>query len=889
MRKCAFDSFQLLLLVVLGNMQDPLTVMSSINNNPSVKKNHPMELDSSFDSISATNLDTKSGGGWIAGMTVMHNDQEDVVSDHNGSILSRNQCLNFHHNDTHSSPSITTQTSTIEVVILGPNQPHPYAEPNRGDYKNHTHHWEVDDTVEPITICIGYIFASKKMNTMSVVMAEASKVRLGLLCTTTLTNLCTTSATTSPALSSCSARDRCHKGDNTTITSEIHNEIMHALDNDTSKYDNHNQFTLTQARLLTHEGESGATLIRNFHPDHHSQSYKNINQKHHTYGTSKNKKSSYNGSSTSTSSSQQQQPSLSPSSQSSATTIHSTKTYQILPNDSVSAKTKSAATIMNCIARDRMSHSVKLNDPAKVSKIDTIDTKKTDTSTKPVKNVVVPLRISFVPLDDSIPFIEQHSGKIDIILHKLTEDIVNASQHMQQMIFQQVQRHVNESRSEGDDEEQKSSSAVTAIDSEACNKYQQQDSSLSSYSVHSSSDVQQQLVSMERIQRLLDYNNEHQHPPPSDEYENCVNNIISTSSPYDHVSCLIDHPMAVRKVMCRAEIATTLQQCLQNVQTKSGIPVRTPKYAILRQEPKQMSDTNIQQNGATGPLHHLSFPIIVKPLVAAGSKSSHAMTIVMANNDCGNHSDHVRCTASNTKPDETLDSTASMDNAVETKMDDLHELSSILRDKYPCLCQEYSNHDAKLYKVYVLGEYISVHQRRSLPNLPTTRSKSISDVPTSNGDLTKSVQNILTPSLYTSVEFDSQRPYPHLSDFGYSSSDEDDSTMASTNNSTGDNDECNIQVTVDEVRPIVKALKQAFHLDLFGFDILITDVPQRVPTLNTANSANRAEVIPTNHRNRNKMMLVVDVNYFPSYKELTNFPSLLAQYLAQRAMLRRRQ
>ena len=324
-------------------MQGPLEVMSSINNNPSEKKKkkNTMELHSSFDSISATNLDTKSGGGWIAGMTEMHNDQEDVVSDHNGSILIRNQCLNSHHNDTPSTPSITTQTSTIEVVILGPNQPHPYAEPNRGDYKNHTHHWEVDDTVEPITICIGYIFASKKMNTMSVVMAEASKVRLGLLCTTTMTNLCTTSATTSPALSSCSARDRCHKGDNTTITSEIHNEIMHALDNDTSKYDNHNQFTLTQARLLTHEGASGATLIRNFHPDHHSQSYKNINQKHHTYGTSKNKKSSYNGSSTSTSSSQQQQPSNFNSSNPSSSTATTSRCIGVIVGNATSSSTGS--------------------------------------------------------------------------------------------------------------------------------------------------------------------------------------------------------------------------------------------------------------------------------------------------------------------------------------------------------------------------------------------------------------------------------------------------------------------------------------------------------------------------------------------------------------------
>ena len=31
-------------------------------------------------------------------------------------------------------------------------------------------------------------------------------------------------------------------------------------------------------------------------------------------------------------------------------------------------------------------------------------------------------------------------------------------------------------------------------------------------------------------------------------------------------------------------------------------------------------------------------------------------------------------------------------------------------------------------------------------------------------------------------------------------------------------------------------------------------------------------------------ILVVDMNYFPGYKEVTNFPSLLAQYLTPKAV-----
>jgi inositol-1,3,4-trisphosphate 5/6-kinase/inositol-tetrakisphosphate 1-kinase len=72
-----------------------------------------------------------------------------------------------------------------------------------------------------------------------------------------------------------------------------------------------------------------------------------------------------------------------------------------------------------------------------------------------------------------------------------------------------------------------------------------------------------------------------------------------------------------------------------------------------------------------------------------------------------------------------------------------------------------------------------------------------------------------------------------------------------------------VVVTVEEIMPVVNALKQAFGLELFGFDVLIVS--------------------------DQATMLVVDVNYFPSYKEVSNFPSLLAQYLMDRAIHGRRQ
>ena len=763
--------------------------------------------------------------------------------------------------------ALTSSTTTLEVVHLLPNQ-HLYLENNHictHDYPTYSrnnncnnNNFEVDDNVEPITICIGYIFASKKMNTMSVVMAEASKVRLGLLCTAATDAVRNISRGDPSFILSSDERG---DNDGISIKPENHHEDTPSMDNVLDNYSN--QFTLTQARLLTHEGVSS----RNYWDSFQQQPMKHTTNKNNMYsGTSKAKKSLYNGSSTSTpssssSSQQNQQPSLSPSSQSTDTTTNFNRSYSYQTKSyNYPATTTNAATNQTSdLAKDINTCSTK--DPPLVTSSEIFDTE-TYTANQIMKNVVVPLRISFVPLDDSIPFKEQHSGKIDIILHKLTEDILHASKQMMQ-------------------QQQMTTKPLQGCDTNDYSDHRQHDSPLPLYFNASSGDLRQQELSMERLQRLLDYNQEQEQLS-----KNYGGTHVSTSIPYDPMGCLIDHPMAVRKVMCRAEIADTLQRCLQNVQTKSGIPVRTPKHAILRQNERLISTNNIQQNGVKSQVQHLlrrlSFPIIVKPLVAAGTKSSHAMTIIMENGDSYRPYDRVRCTstATLTVPDDTCNDTT-IEASDQSSIDNLQELSSMLSDKYPCLCQEYSNHDAKLYKVYVLGDHVSVHQRRSLPNLPTTRSASISTVTNSNGGISNLLQQKPNPSKYTSVEFDSQRPYPHLADFGYTSTDEDD-----PDNGNDNDNKIDVQVTVDEVRPVVRALKQAFHLELFGFDILVTNVAKSTPT---STCVSNTVAGAANRHTANKMMLVVDVNYFPSYKELTNFPNLLAQYLAQRAIIRRRQ
>ena len=366
-------------------------------------------------------------------------------------------------------------------------------------------------------------------------------------------------------------------------------------------------------------------------------------------------------------------------------------------------------------------------------------------SSNPGKHL--PVRISFVPLDPDVSLKEQHGGKFDLILHKLTEDILSIA------MDDQKNHHP-------------SNEAARA-----------------------------------RVQTLLDYKNAHE----------CC--------------CLVDDPNYVQALMNRSDISKTLEKCLQNVTSASGHPVRTPRFVVVDDD-----HSNLRTKVDQAQLH---VPLIVKPLIAAGTKQSHHMTIVLQ--------------------DSAFDDEERKETKIPSKS----------------LIQQYENHNATLYKVYVMGEYVHVYHRPSLPDLPIFDSNITSSI-----DL---------------LEFDSQRPYPRLQDFGFaSSSSSSQEQRASPSSPTGaegaltTTSSTKIDVTPDEVRPVVEALKQAFGLELFGFDILISSsTPDHYETIDEEKDQDK--------RAKSKQQwLVVDVNYFPSYKEVPNFPSLLAQYLTNRVLQQRR-
>ncbi|GAX11216.1 inositol-1,3,4-trisphosphate 5/6-kinase / inositol-tetrakisphosphate 1-kinase [Fistulifera solaris] len=237
--------------------------------------------------------------------------------------------------------------------------------------------------------------------------------------------------------------------------------------------------------------------------------------------------------------------------------------------------------------------------------------------------------------------------------------------------------------------------------------------------------------------------------------------------------CLVlDNPVRVQTLLNRANICQTLIKCLASLPR-----VQCPASTIV-------TDTEgCQQNGV------LQFPLILKPLIAAGTQVSHHMAILFA------------------------DSPLPEPHVADTSW----------------LAQEYRNHGSVLYKVYVLGDHVSVHPRRSLPDLPATGGKSL--------------------------WFDSQRPYPRPADFGLSG---------------GTNPTKHVlpPLTVQRVQPIAAALKEAFQLELFGFDVILEVNPEE----------------DSKNGDDEPMLWVVDVNYFPSYKEVPQFPSLLAQFLTQRVI-----
>lgn len=138
--------------------------------------------------------------------------------------------------------------------------------------------------------------------------------------------------------------------------------------------------------------------------------------------------------------------------------------------------------------------------------------------------------------------------------------------------------------------------------------------------------------------------------------------------------------------------------------------------------------------------------------------------------------------------------------------------------------QEFINHSGRLFKGYVLGDMVNVAERRSLPNLTAGAAQ---------------------------VHFNTQKQYPTTEDFHPSAGPAD--AVSGNGQAIARRSQSEIFAAV---RAIGESIREELGLTLFGFDVIVSDASQE--------------------------LVVIDVNYFPSYKELDDFSGALRQHIKRR-------
>ncbi|OQR84520.1 inositol-tetrakisphosphate 1-kinase-like [Achlya hypogyna] len=226
---------------------------------------------------------------------------------------------------------------------------------------------------------------------------------------------------------------------------------------------------------------------------------------------------------------------------------------------------------------------------------------------------------------------------------------------------------------------------------------------------------------------------------------------------------VVDPLPGVRLLTNRHAVCTMLA----DVASTSGLPFSVPKYRVVD---SPAAKTALLSDVAGG---GFSLPVIVKSLEACGTDASHVMQVL-------------------------------------SQPEDVAALST----DTPLLFQEFVNHDARLFKGYVLGPTILVSERVSLPNLGSTAAKA--------------------------VEFDTQSPFPTAAAF----------ELAPTPQSTAQP----LCATMESaMHAIGRAIQGATQLSLFGFDVIMESGSGR--------------------------HMVIDVNYFPSFKELPDFDARMRTHM----------
>ena len=161
---------------------------------------------------------------------------------------------------------------------------------------------------------------------------------------------------------------------------------------------------------------------------------------------------------------------------------------------------------------------------------------------------------------------------------------------------------------------------------------------------------------------------------------------------------VVDLPSAVRRVANRETMLDAVRAVESAANPASAVPASTanaetalgPETYVVR-APKQIvavagteSQVRAQVDAAS-----LRFPLLAKSMCADGSSDSHKVAII-------HDEDGLACVARGTVPGL----------------------------KPPCVIQEYVNHGGGLFKVYVVGDDVTMTRRKSLPDLRGARRAS---------------------------------------------------------------------------------------------------------------------------------------------------------------------
>ena len=292
------------------------------------------------------------------------------------------------------------------------------------------------------------------------------------------------------------------------------------------------------------------------------------------------------------------------------------------------------------------------------------------------------------------------------------------------------------------------------------------------------------------------------------------------------------------------------------------LPFTQPKYAVVREK-----DSARETLMSTG----LRYPVICKPEQACGVATAHAMNIVL----------------------------------------DEKGFTDIPR---PFVMQQYFNHDASLLKVYVIGSEVMVSRRSSLPNFTVIRDSGRTSYEACGNEAEGEDKHIHV------VPFDSRKPYPtllNLHDRGIrvqpphieeeeeveeeieeEEEEEEEEGEEEKGKGKGEGkgrrkkDEFELsEGNLARLERVATELGETFGLSLFGFDVI---VPSKGPPSHLINSRGmnrdgelrKDESLPLEgNENGERQLLVVDVNFFPSYKEVSDFPHILRAFLRRTAGL----